>query len=210
MAVLSKKSPYAQQQQQHTYFPAIPGTLDLYQTGFTHGTLHILGTDKQTRLYEIKTHSWTSPDVSLYRPAATAATPSANPTLCGTAKFHIWSRTIDLQIGEDQPIPLQATGVFSSTRTFESCVGELKWKKDMRLLNAREKLLATFTPVTAVSKWGRLEMTPLVAEGGQRLVDEVVLSGVALLEQDRREKKASAVGEVGSAAGGAAAAAAGG
>ncbi|MCJ1343467.1 hypothetical protein MMC31_001661 [Peltigera leucophlebia] len=209
MAVLKKKSPYTPQQQQQTYFPAIPGTLDLYKTGFTHGTLHILDTDKQTRLYEIKTHSWTSPDISLYRPAATAAAPNANPTLCGSAKFHTWSRTIDLQIGGNRPIPLQATGVFSSTRTFESCVGELKWKKDMRLFNAREELLATFISVTAVSKWGRFEMTPLVAEGGQRLVDEVVLSGVALLEQDRREEKASAAGEVGSAAGGAVAAAVG-
>ncbi|MCJ1345850.1 hypothetical protein MMC31_004059 [Peltigera leucophlebia] len=196
MAVLNKNSPYIQQQQQQTYFQAIPGTLHLYKTGFTHGTLHILDTDKQTRLYEIKIHSWTSPDISLYRPAATAAAPIANPTLCGSAKFHTWSRTIDLQIGGHRPIPLQATGVFSSTRKFESCVGELKWKKDMRLLNASEELLATFTDVTAVSKWGRFEMTPLVAEGGQRLVDEVVLSGMALLEQNRREKEVEALAGV--------------
>lgn len=65
----------------------------------------------------------------------------------------------------------------------------------MKLLNARKELLATFTHVTALSKWGQFEMTPRVAEGGQRLVDEIVLSGVALLEQKRRKQKASAVGE---------------
>ena len=200
MALHTKKSPdtpqlqqqQQQQQQQQPYFPAIPGILHLYATGLTHTTLHILDSDKQTRLYEIEIHSWTSPDISLYRPAATAAAPDATPTLCGSVKFHNWSGTIDLQIGEDRPIPLKAIGVFSATRTFESCVGELKWKKDMRLLNAREELVAKFTHVMAVSKWGRFEMAPRVAEGGQRLVDEIVLSGVALLEQDRRSAAAAA------------------
>ena len=211
MAVLTKKSPYTQQQQQQEQqvqgrFPTIPGTLHLYKTGLTHSALHILDSDKQTCLYEIKTHSWSSPDVSLYRPAAATAAPNNNPTLCGSAKFHTWSRTIDLQIGGDRPIPLQAHGIFTSTRTFESCVGELRWKQDMRLLNAREELLATFKRVTAVSKWGRFEMTSRVADGGQRLVDEIVLSGVALLEQNRREKNASAAGE---AVGGGVSAAAG-
>lgn len=198
MAVLTKKSPYTQQQ---TSFPAIPGILHLYKTG--HGALHILDTDKQTRLYDIKTHSFSSPDVSLYRPAAAAAAPNASPTLCGFAKFHTCSFTIDLQIGGKGPIPLKAIGLFTTSRTFESCLGELKWKQDMKLLNAREELLATFTHVTAKSKMGRFELAPRVAEGGQRLVDEIVLSGVALLEQERRITMASAVGDVGGAVGGA-------
>lgn len=71
----------------------------------------------------------------------------------------------------------------------------------MKLLNAREELLATFTHVTAVSKKGRFELAPRVAEGGQRLVDEIVLSGVALLEQERRIKMASGVGDVGGGVG---------
>lgn len=77
----------------------------------------------------------------------------------------------------------------------------------MRLLNAREELLATFTHVTAVSNWGRFEMAPRVVEGSQRLVDEIVLSGVALLEYERRQKKISAVAEVVGGAGGGAGAA---
>ena len=214
MAVPTKNSPYTQQQQQQqqvqSHFPPIPRTLHLYNTGLTGSTLHILDKDKQTCLYEIKTHSWSSPDVSLYRPAAATAAPNNNPTLCGSAKFHTWSRTIDLQIGGDRPIPLQANGSFTSTRMFESCVGELSWKRGMKLHNARKELLATFTRVMALSKWGRFEMTPRVAEGGQRLVDEIVLSGVALLEQRRRGKKSSAGGEGGGGGGSGDSAAAGG
>lgn len=195
MAIRTKKSAYTQQQGVQSHFPTIPRTLHLYKTGLTRSTLLIFDTDQQTCLYEIKTHSWSSPDISLYRIATAAAAPKTKPTLCGSAKFHTWSRTIDLQIGGDRPIPLQAKGIFSDTRMFKSCVGELRWKKDMKLLNTRKELLATFAHVTAVSKWGRFEMTPRVAEGGQRLVEEILLSGLALLEQDRREENASAIGE---------------
>ena len=201
MSIPTKKSPYAHPQ---THFVAIPGTFHLYKTG--HGTLHILDTDNHTRLYDIKTHSYSSPDISLYRPAATAAFPY-NPTLCGSAKFHNWSSTIDLQIAGDRPIPFKAYGFFSSSRTFESCVGELKWTKDMKLLNAREELLATFTHVGAASNWGSFQTASRVAEGGQRLVDEILLSGVALLEYERRRKKISAVAEVVGGVGGGAGAA---
>lgn len=71
----------------------------------------------------------------------------------------------------------------------------------MRLLNAREELLATFTHDKAASSWGKFEIALRVAEGGQRLVDEIVLSGVALLEYERREKKFSGVAELVGAAG---------
>lgn len=239
MSVLTKKSPYTTtttHQQQQTDFVAIPRTtLHLYKTG--HGNLHILDSDDQTRLYDIKTHSFSSPDISLYRFAAGAgpappapaaasagntnanANANANNTiLCGTAKFHDLSSTIDLQIIGPSPsiIPFKAPGVFSSSRTFESCVGELKWKHDMRLLNTSEEVVATFTPVKdklssfihhvkkdksseeESKKWGWFEMAPRVAAadgGGQRLVDEIVLSGVALLEYERRATKYGAVGE---------------
>ena len=160
MSIPTKRSPYAHQQ---THFVAIPGTFHLYKTG--HGTLHIFDTDNHTRLYDIKTHSYFSPDISLYWPAATAAVPY-NPTLCGSAKFHDWSFTIDLQIAGDRPIPFKAPGFFSSSRTFASCIRELKWTKDMKLLNAREELLATFTHVGAASNWGSFQTASQVAEGG--------------------------------------------
>lgn len=217
MAVLTQNSHYAQQQQQlqvQSHFPTIPRTLHLYKTGLTYRSLHILDTDKKNCLYKIEIHTWSSPDISLYRPAAAAATAAAtaattpnttNSILCGSAKLLTFSRTIELQIGGGQapgmgmgrgsqaPIPFQANGIFTKTRKFESCVGELSWKQewqDMILLNSREELLATFThSIMAVSKWGRFELTPRVAEeGGQRLLDEIVLSGVALLEQKRRAR----------------------
>lgn len=92
----------------------------------------------------------------------------------------------------------------------------------MRLLNTREEVVATFTHAKEKlsfhlthknkppKKLGWFEMAPAVAGGGQRLVDEIVLSGVALFEFDRRVKKyedmgeaAGGVGEgVGAAAGG--------
>lgn len=197
-------SPYTQQQEQvQSHFPAIPRTLHLYKTGLTHRNLQILDTDKRTYLYEIHIHSWSSPDISLYRPAAGAIPPTAQagrntnpnpPTFCGSATLHTFSRTIDLQIGNREGgrpiiIPLRRNGIFSNTHKFKSCVGELSWK-GLSLLNANEELLATFTSVSmAVSKWGRFELTPRVAEGGQRLVDEIVLSGLALLEERRRKDR---------------------
>lgn len=216
---LTENSPYTQQQQQEqqqqeqeqqqqvqSHFPPISRTLHLYKTGFARSTLHILDTDKQTCLYEIKTQVWSSPDVSLYRPAATTAAPNNKPTLCGSAKFHSWSRTIDLQIGGDGPIPLQVSGIFISSGMFESCVGELSWKTgmgmSMKVLNEREEVLATFTHVMSLSKWGRFEMMPRVAEGGQRLVDEIVLSGLALLEQRRRGQTSLAAAGWGGGGGG--------
>ncbi len=78
----------------------------------------------------------------------------------------------------------------------------------MKLLNAREELLATFIHVKAASNyWGCFQTASRVAEGGQRLVDEIVLSGVALLEYERRLKKISAVADVVGGAGGGAGAA---
>lgn len=78
----------------------------------------------------------------------------------------------------------------------------------MKLLNSREELLATFIHVKAASNyWGCFQTASLVAEGGQRLVDEILLSGVALLEYERRLRNISAVaGVVGEAGGGAGAA----
>ena len=73
----------------------------------------------------------------------------------------------------------------------------------MKLLNSRAELLATFIRVKAASNyWGCFQTALLVAEGGQRLVDEIVLSGVALLEYERRLKNISAVAEVVGGAGG--------
>lgn len=239
MAVLTKKSPYTNVTHQKTYCKATPGTFHLYKTG--HGNMHILDTDDQTRLYDMKTHSFSSPDILLYRlAAATAAAPASaaaglnanantnvnNPILCGSAKFHDLSCTIDLQTGPDQPvIPFKAPGMLSSSRTFESCVGELKWKHDMRLLNTREEVVATFThhkeekfsfhthltKDKSPKKWGWFEIAADGGGGGgQRLIDEIILSGVALLLYERRAMKYGAMGEAAGGVGGGIAAAAGG
>lgn len=171
--------------------------LHLYKKGITGGKAQILDSDKQTVLYEIDIHSthFGSPDITLYRGRGS---PQENPrgALVGTANFHSLSRTTDLKIvGNSAVIPLQAQGIFSSSRTFDSIIGPLKWQqdglisRDLSLVNPQGEWFARFQYVTAVSKWGRFEIAPGVPKGGDRLLDEIVLSGFAILENQRRDDR---------------------
>lgn len=68
----------------------------------------------------------------------------------------------------------------------------------MKLLNAREELLATLTHVRAASNWGWFQMGVAGGGGGASawLMRLYILGAVALLEYERRQKKISAVAEV--------------
>lgn len=168
--------------------------LHLYKKEIPGGKAQILDSDKQTVLYEIDVHTtpFRSPNISLYRGRGS---PQENPrgALVGTANFHSLSSTTDLKIvGNSAVIPLRAQGFFSSSRTFDSIIGPLKWQRDglfsrsLSLVNPQGEWFARFQYVTAVSKWGCFEIAPGVPKGGDRLLDEIVLSGFAILESLRR------------------------
>lgn len=40
-----------------------------------------------------------------------------------------------------------------------------------------------------MSKWGHFEFAPGAPEGGERLLDEIELSGIVILEKVKRNKK---------------------
>lgn len=163
--------------------------LHLYKKGMTGRKAQILDSDKQTVLYEIHIGQLRSPSISIYR-----GSPQENSqgALVGTANFHSFSRTTDLKIGNSPVIPLHAEGILSRSRTFDSILGPLKWQNDgafsrnLCLVNAQGEWFARFQVVNAVSKWGRFEIAAGTSEGGERLLDEIVLSGFAVLEQSRR------------------------
>lgn len=172
--------------------------LHLYSKGITGHKAQILDSDKETILYEIDIIHLGSPDITLYRGRGS---PQENHrgALVGTANFHCLSRTTDLKLaGNSAVIPLHAEGIFSSSRTFDSIIGPLKWQDDglfsrgLSLVNPQGEWFARFQNVTAVSKWGRFEIAPGVPKGGDRLLDEIVLSGFAILEKRRRDEGSSA------------------
>lgn len=168
--------------------------LHLYRKGMTGYKAHILDSDKQTVLYEINIKSLGSPSISLYRGPSHGNSQGA---LVGTANFHNFSRTTDIKIGNSAIIPLRAEGIFTSSRMFDSILGPLKWQHDgvfsktLSLVNARGEWIARFQTVTAVSKWGRFEIAPGTPQGGERLLDEIVLTGFAILETEKRQSQSS-------------------
>lgn len=172
-------------------------TLHLYKKGMTGRKAQILDSDKQTVLYEVDFRSFRSADITLYR-----GSPKENPqgALVGTADFHSFSRTTDLKFGNSPVIPLHAEALFTSSRTFDSILGPLKWQHDggfsrtISLVNPRGEWFARFQFVTSLSKWGRFEIAPGTPQGGERLLDEIVLSGLAILEMLRRRKRSSSGG----------------
>ena len=72
-----------------------------------------------------------------------------------------------------------------------------KWKRDgifsldILCLDENEKILARFDYSTwAVSKVGKFEIGPAVANRG-RSVDEIIVSGLAMVEVEKRRRNAA-------------------
>lgn len=185
MAVLTKD---ASNQPQKLLEPT--RTLHLYRIGICRSSAQILDSDKQTVLYEIDFIHLGSPTITLYRGSAQG---NVQRALVGTANLHSYTSTTDLQIGNSPVITLRAESIFTRSKTFDSILGPLKWQHDgslsrsLNLVNARGEWFARFLHATALSKWGRFEIAPGAPEGGERLLDEIVLSGIAILEKLRRK-----------------------
>lgn len=115
-----------------------------------------------------------------------------------TITFHSFSSDIDLTV-HNQPIVLTKSGFFTSAHEFSSLAtgGVFKWKNDgvfsggdMLCLDQREQLIARFESSNwAMKKEGKFELSPGVSGV---LMDEIVASGIAMVEQRRRQKKNSA------------------
>ena len=135
---------------------------------------------------------------------------AAAGTQVGTVTFHTWSSDMDLTIHNRSSL-LKRAGFLTSAHEFNSVAtgGSLKWKKDgvfsggdMLCLDQREQLVARFQRSGwAMSKEGKLELSPGVSGV---LMDEIITSGIAMVEYARRQRSAGAgAAGAGGAAGGA-------
>lgn len=166
--------------------------LHLYKSSLSGSTALILDSDKQTVLYEIDVRCFGSPTITLYRGSTQG---NIQRALVGTANFRSFTTATDLQIGNSSVITLHTKSSFTRSKTFDSILGPLKWQYDgpfsrnLSLVNSQEEWFARFQYVAAVSKWGRFEIAPGVTEGAERLLDEIVLSGIAILVRVRRNNR---------------------
>ncbi len=184
--------PSASMQQQQ---PSGPRTLHVYIQGFTRRKVTIVDSDKQTQLYSLKISSnsfSSSPDIAFHR--------GSSDTLIGTAIFRKFSRTIDLQFYSSPlssiPVAMTAPSLFTRSLNFESSIGPLTWKgsgvfsRNFILIKSQnEECVARFTRKNfSMSRWGNFELAPMFATAVQKLLDEIVVSGIAIAETQRREE----------------------
>ena len=101
---------------------------------------------------------------------------------------------MDMEFGSST-VFLESKGVFARSAEFQSSVGPLTWqrdsafRKDLRLVNAKGDWLARFEGRTfSLGKRGKLEIAGGV-RWGPGLLDEIVISGVAMVEAERRRRK---------------------
>ncbi|KAL8731383.1 MAG: hypothetical protein Q9166_003475 [cf. Caloplaca sp. 2 TL-2023] len=178
-----------------------PRTLHIYKDGLTHRHMTIADADKTHPLYTITQNSG---GVFSSKPHMTITQPqSVNnpiPAVIGTATFHNWSRTIDLEF-HGHPVSLDSEGVFTRSYAFYSpAFGEkLRWEcdglfgADLALVNGKREWIAIFdASLLSMSKIGKLR----VVNGGiaGAALDEIVVSGCAFVQHERRRRQSSSAG----------------
>ncbi len=133
---------------------------------------------------------------------------AATNALVGTVTFQSWSHNIELTI-HNKPVELASRGMFTSAHHFMSSAthGIFEWKNDgmfsggdLLCLGRREQRVARFES----SNWARKKEGKF--ELGYRvkglLMDELVLSGIAMVEARRRNASGSAGASAGGGGGG--------
>ncbi|MCJ1469001.1 hypothetical protein MMC07_007633 [Pseudocyphellaria aurata] len=129
--------------------------------------------------------------LNVYRPGRS---PSRRDASIGSAKYHLWTRTVDLQVGSST-ITMKAKGFVRRSMTFQSSVGRLTWQHEslfrngLRLVDAGGTLLARFESTSFSRRKTRtLEISDAV-RSAPGLLDEVVISGIAVVEAERRQNE---------------------
>ncbi|MCJ1429226.1 hypothetical protein MMC29_007139 [Sticta canariensis] len=169
--------------------------LHIYFKGLTGRRMTILDSDKTTPIYIVNSNSGTifssKPHMRFCRPPTTSSTLE---TQIGSASFRTWSRRLELEFGSSA-VHLEPKGFFTRSMEFQSSVGPLTWQhdsafgRDLRLVNAEGNWLARFEgTVFAWSKSGKLEISGGV-QWGPGLLDEIVISGIAMVEAERRRRR---------------------
>ena len=172
----------------------VPRVLYIHHVGLSRRRAHILDSDKKTVLYRIRANKGglfsSKPHITVHS--------GATHRVVGTVTFHRMSTVIDLEI-HHQTIPLLRLGMFTSAHRFESPTRRslLKWKRDgllsggnMLCVDGQQLLVARFERSKRAGwKDGKFIVSPGV-EG--RWMDEVVVSGLAMVHYHKRQKKRAA------------------
>ena len=171
-----------------------PRVLYIHHLGLTSRRAHILDSDKKTVLYRIRANKGglfsSKPHITVHS--------GATHRVIGTVTFHRMSTVIDLEI-HHQTISLLRLGLFTSAHRFESPASRslLKWKRDgllsegdMVCVDRQQVLIARFER-SKRPRWkdGKFMISRGV-EG--RWMDEVVVSGLAMVQYHKRQKKRAA------------------
>lgn len=165
----------------------------------THRNTQILGPDKTTVLYTVKMNSG---GLLSSKPHVTVCKGNTG-IVVGTATFHSFSRDVEMVI-HNNPVALSASGILSNAGEWTSLATttdgrsmRFKWKMDglfnggdMICLDQQDKVCAKFeNSMWALQKDGKFEVGPFVSGV---LMDEVIVTGLAMLEARRRQSRSSA------------------
>lgn len=167
--------------------------LHIYVEGLTRRRMTIFDSDKTTPIYIVNSNSGgcfsSKPHMRFCRPPTPSST---TETQIGSASFRTWSRAVELEFGSSA-VYLEPKGALTRSTEFQSSVGLLTWQhdsalgSDLRLVNAEGNWLARFEGNTfSLSKTGKLEIAGGV-QWGPGLLDEIVISGIAMVEAERRQ-----------------------
>ncbi|KAL8716695.1 MAG: hypothetical protein Q9225_005993 [Loekoesia sp. 1 TL-2023] len=179
-----------------------PRVLHIYRDGLTHRHMTITDEAKSLPLYKIDQNSGSAfsskPHMTITQPSSTSSNPTAS--VIGTVTFHNWSRTVDLEF-HGHPVPFEPEGIFTRSYGYSSpAFGErLRWEcdgifgSDLVLVNQRKEWIARFdASLFSMSKTGKIH----VSNGGINGValDEIVVSGCAMVQHERRRAASSSGG----------------
>ncbi|KAL8880302.1 MAG: hypothetical protein Q9198_002264 [Flavoplaca austrocitrina] len=158
-------------------------TLHIYDRSCGSSKSTIFDTDKTTPLYTVAIH--------MCKPNLTISLPSS-PTPIASAVFHDFHSHIDVII-RGVPITLHSRGMLKSGHSYTSpALGgeEVVWKKenrlgmDMRCENSKGSVLARYKfSHLSWKKSGSLELMGFAAGGG-RMMEEVVVMGMVMVEHE--------------------------
>ena len=185
----------SQQHHQHGASPfdgssaPTPRTFHIYHHGLSGRKQTVMENDKTTKAYDVERHSMSKPHIRITSGGATGHE-------VGAVNFHFFSRTLDLVVN-GSPVQLDPAGWFTRSFTFMSSIGKLKWEyismwgKTMACVTENGEWLARFDwSVWAMKKDGKLDIVNTQLPQG--LVDELVVSGLAMVEVERRRRNNAA------------------
>ncbi|KAL9628563.1 MAG: hypothetical protein Q9204_005810 [Flavoplaca sp. TL-2023a] len=175
-----------------------PLILHIYLDGLTQRHQTITDMDKSHPLYTISQNSGSLFSSKPHMKISQAS--STPPTTIGTATFHSWSRSIDLEL-HGHAIPFEPEGSFTRAYAYNSpAVGQkLRWEADgvsgadLVLVNVTGEWIARFdASLWSMSKTGKIH----IVNGGitGTALDEIVVSGCAMAQRQRKKRRRNTSG----------------